>query len=70
MSIKETELYLVEKRNEIIMALYKQKYSLAQIGRMFNMSKTAIHKIVNKTPPEWESPWVKKKPVKTKVIAK
>jgi predicted DNA-binding protein YlxM (UPF0122 family) len=53
--------YLYAKRDEIIWSLGSQDYSLADIAAVFNLSKTAVHKIMGKKPDGWSSPWVKVK---------
>ena len=53
--------YLYPKRDEIIRALGQQDYSLADIAAMFNLSKTAVHKIIKATPAGWVTPWKKDK---------
>lgn len=59
MAMADIKHYLKEKRQELIWALSKQDYSLADIAAMFNTSKTAVHRVVNKMPEGWETPWTK-----------
>lgn len=60
---KQVKPYLVEKRNEFIWSLAEQEYSCADIGDMFNLSRSRIHTIITKKPKAWNSPWIKKNKV-------
>lgn len=51
--------YVRHKRDELIWALIVQDYSLQDVADMFNINKTAIHRIVKARPKNWESPWKK-----------
>ena len=44
----KTEIYLIEKRNEIIFSLASQGYTKAQIGRMFRLERATVGVILNK----------------------
>lgn len=55
----KTEIYLIEKRNEIIFSLASQGYTKAQIGRMFRLERATVGVILNKMPQGYVSPWKK-----------
>lgn len=55
------EQYLREKREEIIFALSCQDYTEAQIGRLFRLPRSYVHKILKKKPEGYSPKWVKKK---------
>lgn len=59
---KQLERYLIEKRNEILWALVKQGYSVTDIGRMFNMSKSRASVIIRDMPAGYTAKWVKNTP--------
>lgn len=52
--------YEIEKRNELIWALDLQKYSQASIGRIFNINRSTIMRIVGERPKGWLPKWIKK----------
>jgi len=51
--------HLIEKRNELIWALSLQEYSLAQIGKIFNVDRSTIMRIVRTKPQDWKPKWIK-----------
>lgn len=54
------ELYLREKRDELIWALSLQHYSDAQIGRIFNIKyRSTTQRIIARKPKDWKPKWVK-----------
>jgi hypothetical protein len=60
--------YVKHKRDEIIWSVSEQDYSLADIGMMFNLSKTQIHNIISSKPADWKSPWVKRRHLKVNYV--
>ena len=55
----KTELYIIEKRNEIIFSLASQGYTQAQIGRMFRLERATVGIILKRMPNGYVSPWKK-----------
>lgn len=55
------EEYLMEKRDEIIFALSCQDYTEAQIGRMFRLPRSQIHRMLKRKPAGYSPKWVKAK---------
>lgn len=51
--------HIDEKRNEIIFALYYQKYNHVEIGRMFNRNRSTILRILEKMPKDYIPKWTK-----------
>jgi DNA-directed RNA polymerase sigma subunit (sigma70/sigma32) len=54
-----TKPYLSTKRAEIVWALRQQKYTLEDIGDIFNISRQRVHIICTQMPEGWQSPWIK-----------
>lgn len=54
------EIHIQEKRNELIWALNAQGYTDAQIGRMFNLHRASVGRIVREKPQDWTVKWFKK----------
>jgi len=54
------ESHILDKRNEIMWALDVQKYTYAQIGRMFNLHRSTVMRICKGRPATWKVKWVKK----------
>jgi hypothetical protein len=55
----QIESHILDKRNEIIWALELQKYTYAQIGRMFNLHRATVMRICKGRPATWKVKWVK-----------
>ncbi len=61
------EQHIRNKRNELIWALSLQEYSHsitgfythAQIGRIFNIDRSTVKRIVDGMPKDWKPKWVK-----------
>jgi IS30 family transposase len=53
------ENHITEKRKELIWALSLQDYSFAQIGRIFNIHRSTVLRIVEKMPKNYKPKWVK-----------
>ena len=51
--------HLTAKRNELIWALNAQDYNNAEIGRIFNIERSTVLRIIRKKPAKWSSPWFK-----------
>ena len=56
---KSVEQHLMDKRNELIWALAGQDYTQAQIGRIFNLDRSTILRIIEKKPVRWVTSWQK-----------
>ena len=57
--MRKEEMYIKEKKTEIIWALSAQGYSNAQIATMFNMNRSTILRIIEKKPSDWSPKWKK-----------
>lgn len=57
--IKEIESYLRSKRDELIWALSLQDFNDAQIGRIFNLNRSTIKRIIENKPLGWKPKWQK-----------
>lgn len=55
----QIEQHLRQKRQEIIWALDLQDYTDAQIGRLFNISRVKVKRILNRRPEDWKNKWIK-----------
>ena len=55
------EKHIKEKRIELIWALSLQDYTHAQIGRIFNIDRSTVLRIISKKPRNWSSKWHKTK---------
>ena len=53
------EGHIKEKRNELIWALGLQHYTFSEIGRIFNMHRASVQRIVNRRPRDYKPKWVK-----------
>lgn len=53
------EIHIKDKRDEIIWALSLQDYTPAQIGRMFNINRSTVLRILDAKPKDWKPKWVK-----------
>ena len=53
------EQHILEKRKELIWALYLQDYTYAEIGRVFNMHRASVLRIVKCKPVDYKVKWVK-----------
>lgn len=53
------EKHLIDKRNELIYAISLQNYTDAQIGRMFNLNRSTIMRIIKGKPTGWKPKWIK-----------
>ena len=49
----------MDKRDELIWALDLQDYKPAQIGRIFNLNRSTISRIIEARPKDWKPKWVK-----------
>ena len=56
---KSIEKHLTAKRNELVWALATQDYTNAQIGRIFNINRSTVLRIIEKKPSGWVTPWWK-----------
>lgn len=56
---KPLEHHLREKRNELIWALSMQDYNHAEIGRIFNMDRSNVRKVVARKPRDYKPKWQK-----------
>lgn len=54
-----TEQHILDKRKELVWALAKQGYTMAQLGRLFNISRARVSIIAKEMPTGWQSPWKK-----------
>ncbi len=55
----DIENHLLEKRNELIWALDLQDYTNAQIGRIFNLNRATVLRVIAMKPKDWKPKWVK-----------
>lgn len=56
----KTKQHIIAKRDEIIMSLGQQDYSLQEIADMYTeINKAKVFRIIKKTPEGWKSPWIK-----------
>jgi hypothetical protein len=53
------ENHVREKRDELIWALSIQDYTHAQIGRIFNLNRSTILRILADKPKDWKPKWIK-----------
>lgn len=57
--VSSTEQHILDKRKELVWALAKQGYTMAQLGRLFNISRARVSIIAKEMPTGWQSPWKK-----------
>lgn len=55
--------HLIQKRNELMWALWQQDYNTSDLAEIFNISRQRVHVIVGKMPKGWSTPWSKSKKV-------
>jgi len=48
------ETHVKEKRAELIWALSIQDYTFAQIGRIFNINRSTVLRIIKEMPKGWQ----------------
>jgi len=53
------EKHIQDKRNELIWALNNQDYTDSQVGRVFNLNRSTISRIIKIKPKDWKVKWVK-----------
>jgi len=53
------EIHIKTKRDELIWALSLQEYNDAQIGRIFNLDRSTIHRIIRRMPSDYKPKWIK-----------
>lgn len=53
------EIFVKEKRDELIWALDHQGLSHIQIGKVFNLDRSTIYRIISNKPRGWKPKWVK-----------
>ena len=53
------EKHIQDKRIELIWALNIQDYTDSQVGRIFNLNRSTISRIILQKPKEWEVKWIK-----------
>lgn len=58
-TVDNMENHLKEKRNELMWALSLQDYTNAQIGRIFNIHRATVKRIIDKKPRDWQPKWKK-----------
>lgn len=58
---KKEEQYLIDKRNELIFALDFQGYTGAQIGKIFNIHRASVNRVMDKRPANYQPKWKKVK---------
>jgi len=51
--------HLYDKRDELIWALDFQGYNGQEIGTIFNVNRSQIHRVIKKKPSEWRVKWTK-----------
>ena len=56
---KDLERHLRIMRNELIWTLSYREYTDAQIGRVFNINRSTVKRVVAKKPKDWKSEWKK-----------
>jgi IS30 family transposase len=55
----EIEPHIKDKQQELIWALSLQKYTQAQIARMFNTNPVTIMRIIKNKPKDYKVKWIK-----------
>lgn len=53
------EGHVRDKRDELIWALFIQDYTYSEIGRIFNMHRASVKRIVARMPKDWTPKWQK-----------
>lgn len=55
----KVEQHLMDKRDELVWALSLQDYNRADIGKIFNVHRSVISRIMKKKPRDWKPKWIK-----------